>query len=142
MTRADRVDVRRVTPRPPGRRALRERLALTLVGVAIAAHASGAEASPFVESPAASSLPVVDPVTRFTPQAPPRSNALDAVVVLKVGGLRLGPPETLEMFVPDLTSSSALELRQAYAGSLWKPSLGPDGEPPDRQFTLLVPLSR
>jgi hypothetical protein len=91
MTRADTVDVRRGTPRPPGRRALRERLALTLVGVAIRGVTRSVE-------PARGR-----PRHRFTPQAPPRSNALDAVV-LKVGGLRLVPPETLEMFVPDLAS--------------------------------------
>jgi hypothetical protein len=95
-----------------------------------------------VESPAAAALLEVDPVTRFTPQATPRSNPLDEVVVLKVGGLRLGPPEMLELFAPDLTPSSVLELTQAYAGSIWQPSLGLDGELPDRQFTLLAPASR
>ncbi len=64
------------------------------------------------------------------------ANGLEQVAV-KIGVDRSGKPMLIEFLTPDLSPAAALELRRAFAQCIWKPALGPDGEPEEGSITLL-----
>ncbi len=62
--------------------------------------------------------------------------------VVKVTVEPTGTPKLVALLTPDLTPTAALELRQAFGECIWKPSLGPNGEPVTGEITLLDSLRR
>jgi hypothetical protein len=119
----------------------RNHIPCLLLGAALAAHARGAEPERIPPPPAAYSLPVLDTADRGTPRDQLRPYGLDKVVV-KVTGLGLHPPPRIDVLTPDLTPATAFELREAFPECIWKPALGPNGEPVKREVTLLVHAQR
>ncbi|OFX25882.1 MAG: hypothetical protein A2V77_09670 [Anaeromyxobacter sp. RBG_16_69_14] len=116
--------------------------ALCVTSAAAGIAARGAEKSRRIRgAPAAYGLPEADPASRFTAREPFTSNGLDKTVV-KVAVEPTGTPKLVALLTPDLTPTGALELRQACSQCIWKPSLGPNGEPVTGEITLLDSLRR
>ncbi len=114
--------------------------ALCVTSAMVGAAARGAEKGERIrDAPTAYSLPEADPASRFTAREPLTSNGLDKVVV-KLAASATGNPSLVEFLTPDLTPSAALELRQAFSDCIWKPALGPSGEPVTGEITLLDSL--
>ncbi len=101
------------------------------------AGAGGAKTGDRVrDAPAAYALPQPDPALKLTVQERLVTYGLEKVVV-KVAVSRTGTPTLIEFLTPDLTPAAVRELRQAFSGCIWKPGLGPDGEPVEGEITLL-----
>ena len=101
------------------------------------AGASGANRGERVlQPPAARSLPEPDPSLRLTVRESLAAHRLERVVV-KVAVDRTGKPTLIDFLTPDLTPAVALELRKAFEKCIWKPRLGPNGEPEEGEITLL-----
>ncbi len=116
--------------------------ALCATSATAGATARGAEESRRVrEAPAAYALPEVDPASRFTAREPLVSNGLDRTIA-KVAVDPTGTPRLVALLTPDLTPTGALELRRACSECIWRPSLGPGGEPVTGEITLLDSLRR
>jgi hypothetical protein len=88
-------------------------------------------------APAEYSRPEPDPACRSTVQAPLAANGLEQVTV-KIAVDRTGKPTLIEFLSPELTPAVALELRRAFEQCIWKPALGPDGQPRAGLTTIFV----
>ena len=88
------------------------------------------------DAPAAYSRPEPDPSLRFTVQERLVAYGLERVVV-KVAVNRTGEPTLVEFLTPDLTPAAVRDLRQAFSSCVWKPGVGPNGEPVEGEITLL-----
>ncbi len=108
-----------------------------LLGAAMGCAAGGAaRTGQMPETAAALARPEPDPTCRATVRAPLVANGLERVTV-KVGVDHAGKLTVLEFLAPDLTPAAALELRRAFDQCVWKPAIGPDGQPRDALTTLL-----
>ena len=113
------------------------------LALACAIGCAGAQArgERVLQSPAAGALPEPDPSCRATVRAPLVANGLERVTV-KVGVGPDGKLTVLEFLSPDLTPAEQLELRRAFDRCVWKPSIGPDGQPRPALTTLLFESDR
>ncbi len=104
---------------------------------ALAASCAGARGGERArEAPAAHARPEPDPSLRLTVREALVANGLERVTV-KVAIDRSGKPTLVEFLTPELSPAAALELRRAFNNCIWKPALGPNGEPEEGSITLL-----
>lgn len=106
---------------------------LLAAGCAGAGAARGPGRIPDV--PTAYARPERDPGCRATVQEPLAANGLERVTV-KVAADAQGRLVLIQFLSPDLTPVAMLELRRAFESCLWKPDVGPDGQP--RAWTTTI----
>ncbi len=110
-----------------------------VVALLLAAGCAGAGAARgpgrIADAPAAHALPEPDPGCRATVQAPLLAHGLERVTV-KLAADASGRPVLVQFLSPDLTPAAMLELRQALEACVWKPDVGPDGQP--RAWTTTI----
>ncbi len=88
------------------------------------------------DAPAAYGRPEPDPSLRLTVQERLVAYGLEQVVV-KVAVSRTGELRLVEFLTPDLTPAAVHDLRKAFGTCIWKPGVGPNGEPVEGEITLL-----
>jgi hypothetical protein len=93
------------------------------------------------DAPAAYGRPQPDPSLRLTVQERLVAYGLERVVV-KVAVSRTGELTLVEFLTPDLTPAAVLDLRKAFNTCIWKPGVGPDGEPVEGEITLLFRVGK
>ena len=87
------------------------------------------------DAPTAYAHPERDPGCRATVQEPLAAYGLERVTV-KLAADAQGRPILIQFLSPDLTPAAMLELRRAFESCLWKPDVGPDGQP--RAWTTTI----
>ena len=91
-------------------------------------------------------LPTRNPGTRATVQEPLEQSQIDQVSVraaafdARPGYLWTGW-EWRDIARPALSPSEALEVRRAFSECIWRPAVGPNGEPAQATITLTVQRS-
>jgi hypothetical protein len=115
---------------------MRRRHVGLLVSAAIAAHGVAAGSDPVPLGPVGRALPEGDPADFGTPRQPLNSNGLD-MTVARAWGPPFGTPNGTDLLTPAFTPTTALETRNAFPDLLWKPALGPTGQPVISGFTML-----
>jgi hypothetical protein len=88
-------------------------------------------------------LPTRNPGTRATVQEPLEQNQIDQVS-MKAAAFDVRPGtvwtgwEWRDIARPALSPSEALEVRRAFPECIWKPAVGPNGEPAQATISLTV----
>lgn len=109
--------------------------ALAVLLLAACAGPGAPAAGRVPDAPTAHARPEPDPGCRATVQAPLAANGLEQVTV-KIAADAQGKPVLIQFLSPDLTPAAMLELRRAFESCLWKPDVGPDGQP--RAWTTTI----